>query len=84
VLAKWVPYYIYRAAGKVWPGAPHFMTRLLFFAVLTVLMAFATGIGALWTWSTAALLAWNLLRARDELVAMLRSAVRIDMEERRR
>jgi hypothetical protein len=80
VLAKWVPYYIYRAAGKVWPDAPHFMTRLLFFAVLTVLIAFATGIGALWTWSTAALLAWNVFRARHELVVTLRGAVRIDHE----
>jgi hypothetical protein len=80
VLAKWVPYYIYRAAGKVWPDAPHFMTRLLFFAVLTVLIALATGIGALWTWSTAALLAWMLFRARHELVVTLRGAVRIDRE----
>ncbi len=80
VLAKWVPYYIYRAAGKVWPDAPHFMTRLLFFAVLTVLIALATGIGAVWTWSTAALLAWNLFRARHELVATLRNAVRLDRQ----
>jgi len=80
VLAKWVPYYIYRAAGKKWPDAPHFMTRLLFFAVLMVLIAFATGIGAFWTWSTAALLAWNLFRARHELVGTLRNAVRIDRE----
>jgi hypothetical protein len=80
VLAKWVPYYIYRAAGKVWPDAPHFMTRLLFFTVLMLLIALATGIGALWTWSAAALLAWNVFRARHELQATLRSAVRIDRE----
>ncbi len=81
VLAKWVPYYIYRAAGKVWPDAPHFMTRLLFFMVLTVVIAFATGIAAFWTWSTAALLAWNLFRARHELLATLRTAVRLDKRE---
>jgi hypothetical protein len=80
VLAKWVPYYIYRAAGKVWPDATHFMTRLLFFLVLTVLIAVATGIATFWTWSTAALLAWNLLRARHELVLTLRSAVRLDKQ----
>ena len=78
VLAKWVPYYIYRAAGKDWPDAPHFMTRLLFFVVLTVLMVFATGIATFWTWSTAALLAWNLFRARHELLATFRTAVRLD------
>lgn len=81
VLAKWVPYYIYRAAGKVWPDAPHFMTRLLFFTVLTALIAVATGISSVWTWSTAALLAWNLFRARHELVLTLRNAVRLDREQ---
>ena len=78
VLAKWVPYYIYRAAGKVWPEAPHFMTRLLFFAVLTVVIGLATGVDALWTWSTAALLGWNLFRARHELLATSQAAVRLD------
>lgn len=81
VLAKWVPYYIYRAAGKVWPDAPHFMTRLLFFVVLTVLIAVATGFTSLWTWSTAALLAWNLLRARHELAATFRTAARLDKQK---
>lgn len=80
VLAKWVPYYIYRAAGKAWPAASHFMTRLLFFAVLTLLIAFAIGIGPLWTWSTAALLAWNLFRARADLVLVVRKAVRLDRQ----
>lgn len=78
VLAKWVPYYIYRAEGKVWPAGTHFMTRLLFFVVLTVLVAFAVGIETVWTWSALALLAWNLFRARRELLAMLRSAERLD------
>ncbi len=81
VLAKWVPYYIYRAAGKVWPDAPHFMTRLLFFVVLTVLIGFATGFASLLTWSTAALLAWNLLRARHELLATVRTAPRLDKKQ---
>jgi hypothetical protein len=80
VLAKWVPYYIYRAAGKVWPDAPHFMTRLLFFVVLTVLISFATGFASLWTWSTAALLSWNVLRARHELGATFRNAARLDKQ----
>ncbi len=82
VLAKWVPYYIYRAAGNAWPEAPHFMTRLLFFVVLTVLISFATGIGTVWTWSAAALLAWNVFRARHELRATVRTAVRLDRQER--
>jgi hypothetical protein len=80
VLAKWVPYYIYRAGAKAWPDATHFMTRLLFFLVLTVMIAIATGIATFWHWSTAALLAWNLFRARHELVLTLRNAVRLDKQ----
>jgi hypothetical protein len=33
VLAKWVPYYVYRLGGKEWPEAPFHLIRLLFFAV---------------------------------------------------
>lgn len=80
VLAKWVPYYIYRESAKVWPAVPHFLTRLMFFVMLTVLIALATGIETVWTWSAAALLAWNLIRARQELLATVRMAVRLDKQ----
>ncbi len=82
VLAKWVPYYFYRGAGKAWPEATHFMTRLLFFVVVTVLIACAVGVDAFWTWSAAALLAWNLFRARRELLATVGTAVRLDKQQR--
>jgi hypothetical protein len=78
VLAKWVPYYIYRAAGTTWPDAPHFLPRLLFFLVLTVLIALATGVASFWNWSAVALLGWNLLRARHEIRASLAAAHRLD------
>ncbi len=82
VLAKWVPYYIYRVGGQHWPDASHFMSRLLFFLLLTVLIAFANGFDSIWTWSTAALLAWNLFRARHELFDTLTSATRIDKDRK--
>jgi uncharacterized membrane protein len=56
------------------------MTRLLFFVVLTVLIAFALGFSSVWTWSTAALLAWNVFRARHELLTMLLTASRLDRQ----
>lgn len=78
VLARWMPYYLYRFGGKEWPEAAMPLTRLLFFVVLALLFAITQGTGALATWTAAALLAWNLLRARTELRAVVARARRID------
>ncbi|MGA2551170.1 MAG: haloacid dehalogenase-like hydrolase [Burkholderiaceae bacterium] len=78
VLAKWVPYCIYRLAAKDWPGAPFHLIRLLFFLVLASLLGFASGFQSLYGGTALALLAWNLFRARQELAAAIVSANRID------
>lgn len=78
VLAKWVPYHVYRLGGKEWPEAPLHLIRLMFFVVLALLLAFAEGLEPLLNGSAAALLAWNLYRARQELAAAWRGASRID------
>jgi hypothetical protein len=76
VLSKWVPYYMHRQAGQGWPTAVHFLPRLLFFVLLSVLLAIATGYSVLVSWSAALLLGWNVFRARHELMAALRSSTR--------
>ena len=43
VLAKWVPYCVYRMGGKEWPEAPFHLIRLMFFVVLALLLAFSKG-----------------------------------------
>jgi hypothetical protein len=78
VLAKWVPYYVYRLGGKAWPQVPFHLTRLLFFVVLALLQAFSHGPSTLVSGTALALLAWNLFRAREELVAASAAAERID------
>ena len=78
VLAKWIPYYIYRLGGKDWPDTPFHLTRLMFFVVLAILLAVAEGIASVLTWTGAALLAWNLYRARQELKAAFGKATRLD------
>jgi hypothetical protein len=83
VLAKWVPYYVYRLVGKDWPDAPFHLTRLLFFAVLSLLLWFAAGPAAVWNWTALALLAWNLFRARQELAVAITSTTRLDREDKR-
>lgn len=84
VLAKWVPYYIYRVGGNAWPDDSHFMTRLMFFVLLASLEGIAVGFGSLWNLTAAALLLWNVFRARHELVALFTSATRLDQGGQRR
>lgn len=69
VLAKWMPYYLYRLGGKAWLEVSHFTPRLLFFVIFGVMLAVAMGYSVLWNVSALALLAWNVYRARRELFA---------------
>ncbi|SHG98855.1 hypothetical protein SAMN04488068_2127 [Hydrocarboniphaga daqingensis] len=78
VLAKWLPYYVYRLGVSGWPETRVCLTRLLFFVVLATLLGLSLGWAHTINTTSAALLAWNLYRARDELRATLRSAHRID------
>lgn len=78
VLARWLPYYMYRYGSKDWPESPFYLTRLLFFVVLAAMLALLHGSAALFTPTAAALLAWNLFRARRELRSALAAAHRID------
>ena len=82
VFAKWVPYYIYRVGGNDWPADSHFMTRLMCFVLLAVLLGVAAGFSSLWTWSAAALLAWNVFRARHDLLATFVAAHRLNRHPR--
>jgi hypothetical protein len=74
VLARWVPYYMYRQGSKGWPPGAHLLPRLLFFVLLSLVVSFATGYSLLLSWSAAALLAWNVFRARRELREAVRAA----------
>jgi hypothetical protein len=77
VLAKWVPYFLYRLSGQDWPEAPFHLIRLMFFLILAVLLGVASGFDSLASVSTVLLLAWNLFRARKELILMLSATHRL-------
>lgn len=83
ILAKWVPYYIYRNSGKDWPEAPYHLIRLLFFVMLALLLGLTQGFSSLWTATGIALLLWNLFRARKELTTAFTAARRLDRTELR-
>ncbi len=83
VVARWVPYYVYRYGGKNWPDLRPALIRLMFFVLATLLLALAAGGVALFANYTAlALLLWTVYRARRDLVLLVRSARRIDHKRR--
>ncbi len=78
VLARWVPYYLYRLGSGQWPEAQTQTMRLLFFVVLAALLAISQGIGVLLNATTLGLLAWSVFRANQEIRHIVSAAVRID------
>lgn len=78
VLARWTPYLLYRIGGREWPDTRFHLVRLMFFVILSGLLVLALGISPMLGWTAAALLGWNLLRARKDLWSMLKAARRID------
>jgi len=78
VLARWVPYYVYRTGRKDWPDVPFFLTRLLFYSLLLIIFAISQDFATLFTPTALILLLWSLFRARKELGQMLAGIHRID------
>lgn len=78
VIARWVPYYLYRVGRGDWPDAPFFLSRLMFYGLLSLMLAMTQGHESLMTPTALVLLVWNIVRARNDLLQLLRSAHRID------
>jgi hypothetical protein len=81
-LSRWVPYYAYRLGGKKWPAVHPQLIRLLFFVILAILLAAATGWSALVNLPAALILTWSLFRARRELSAVVNDASRLSESSR--
>ena len=79
VLARWIPYQIYRFAGNGWPDLHLQLLRLAFFLFLTTLVAAATDFSIVISWPFLALLLWNLYRARQDIRAVLKAARRLEL-----
>ena len=78
VIARWVPYYLYRIGGNDWPEAPFFLSRLMFYVLLWAMMMVTQGHESLLTPTALILLFWNIIRARKDLRSLFREATRID------
>jgi hypothetical protein len=66
VLARWVPYSVYRFATGGWRNGRTQTTGLLFFVVMATMLALTNGRAVL-NWTTVALLGWGAFRARNEI-----------------
>jgi hypothetical protein len=82
VVARWVPYYVYRHGGKNWPDLQPPLIRLVFFVLLALLLALAQGPAPIANYTALALLLWTAFRARHDLVLLAHSAQRIDHKRR--
>jgi hypothetical protein len=79
ILTRWVQYYVYRLMGKNWPMQTHFgITRLMAFLLLALFLGISVGWPAVINWTTLALLAWSIFRARRELAQVWTQSIRLD------
>jgi len=78
IMTRWVSYYFYRLQSGIWTNVRPNSMHLLFFAIAVSMLGIGVGLPAVATWTTAALAAWSLFRARTELPSLFRNARRID------
>ena len=78
LIARWVPYYVYRYGGKNWPDMQPPLIRLTFFILMALLLSLVQGPALVANYTALALLLWTAFRARRDLVLLVRSARRID------
>ena len=78
IMTRWVSYYFYRLQSGVWASILPNSMHLLFFATGLGMLGIGFGLKAVFTWTTAALVAWSLFRARKELILLFRNARRLD------
>ncbi|MGE0311735.1 MAG: HAD family hydrolase [Lautropia sp.] len=70
-LARWVPYYTYRATGTEYNDDFVSTTRLLFFGLISIGIGSIVGWQPVWTSIEFVILAWFVFKARHELRRML-------------
>ncbi len=76
MLSRWMSYQAYRltSAGEGWPNLRPEFARLISFLLLSLMISGSLGLSVLLTWSTLALLLWNVFRARRDVYAVFNSA----------
>ncbi len=78
ILARWIPYYVYRFGGNDWPDVPLYLTRLGFLVVMSLVLVMGQGASFLMNYTALGVFGWTLFRARQELKTMLTAARRLD------
>jgi len=78
VLARWLPYQVYRQTAGHWPNVLPELVSLIAFVLLSLITACSFGQSVLITWSALALLLWKIFRARSDMYTVFCSARRVD------
>jgi hypothetical protein len=78
LFSRWVPYFVYRFAGRNWPETQPHLIRLVFFLLLAWLFGMAQGPATVLNYTGLALLLWTIFRAHREIINVFRSAARLD------
>jgi hypothetical protein len=81
VLSRWVPYYAYRLAINRWSTNFSPLIRLIFLAVIGLLLTVALGPSVILNLPAGLLLIWCVYRARHDMVSMARQVKRLDKAE---
>ncbi len=77
-VSRWVPYLQYRTAGASWIEEHLHISWLLCYAIMGILLGYAVGWQAIVTPVAFLFLAWNVYKARYEIVDVARRVKRID------
>ena len=80
-LARWVPYYTYRATKSKYNDDQVNSTRLLFFILMSIGIGAAVGWHAIWTPVEVMILLWFSFKARRELIRNFRGMHLITRKE---
>ena len=78
ILARWIPYYVYRFGGIGWPNVPLCLTRLVFLLILSLVLAMSQGLSPFMNYSVLGVVGWTVFRARQELKEVFLAARRLD------
>ena len=77
-ICRWIPYYIHRNFGLKWAQPRMLVGRVVLYAGAVALLFIVDPFGPVWTWTTLAVLAFGIFKARHEFAEVVREASRLN------
>ncbi len=73
-ICRWIPYYIHRNFGLKWAQPRMLVGRVVLYAGAVALLFIVDPFGPVWGWTTLAVLAFGIFKARHEFAEVVREA----------